>query len=262
MRVPDPTSVAANKAARQHDQGIDGRRLLFAFVLILILAAVAGLVTSLVVNAIDPAWKATIDFTVLVVAEVYAAILVSLLLAFGGWTGVRERLAFRYTGWRDLRMSLGVLALTLGAASLIYLLLSPFIGPLPSVVLKIWRTSTDLPRLPAADVLALLLIVIRAPFLAPLTEELLFRGALYGWVRQRLAALPSILLITVIFTAVRTAFSLATVALTLPIDLLGNFTFTWVRERTGSTLNTFVMHATYETLRLVVALVFVSQHIR
>lgn len=264
MSLHKEASADADKAARQQEHAVSGRRLLLALALILLLAGGGGLLTFLLVNAINPAWKASVDFVVLVVVLVYAAILTAILLAFGGWSGIRDRLAFRYTGGRDLGFSLGVLALTLSVATLIYLLLSPLIGPLPNTLLEIFRTSTDLPRLPSADAFALVLIVIRAPFLAPLSEELFFRGVLYGWVRQRVSARPSILLITVLFTAVLILISSSRSIwwLTLPIDLPGNLTITWVRERTRSTLNSFVMHMTYEAFRLGVAFVLVLQHIR
>ncbi len=263
MSVHHKASADADQATRQPEYVVSGRRVMLVFALILLLAGGGVLVTFVLVNAINPAWKASVDFVVLVTALAYAAILAAILLAFG-WSGIRDRLAFRYTGWRDLGFALLVLALTLGVAILIYLLLSPLIGPLPHTLLSIFRTNTDLPRLSTASVLALVLIVIRAPFLAPLAEELLFRGALYGWVRRRMTALPSILLISVLFTAVFLFISSSRSLwwLTLPIDLPGNLTFTWVRERTKSTFNSFVMHMTYEACRLAVAFVLVSQHIR
>jgi membrane protease YdiL (CAAX protease family) len=264
MSIRHKASTDADQALRQPEPLVSGRRLLLMLALILLLAAGEVVVTVLLVNVVNPAWKASVDFVVLVTALVYAAILAGILLAFGGWSGVRDRLAFRFTGGRDLGFALLVLALTLSGATLIYLLLSPLIGPLPQTLLSIFRTNTDLPRLPTASVLALVLIVIRAPFLAPLAEELLFRGALYGWVRRRMTALPSILLISVLFTAVFLLISSSRSLwwLTLPIVLLGNLTFTWVRERTRSTFNSFVMHMTYEACRLAVAFVLVSQHIR
>jgi len=264
MSLHKEASVDANKATRQPEPLVSSRRLLLTLALILLLVAGGVLVTFLLVNAINPAWKTSQDLVVLLVALVYTAVLAAILLAFGGLSGVRDHLVFRYTGGRDLGLSLFVLVLALSVAILIYLLLRPLIGPLPHTLLSIVRLNTDLPRLPTASAFALVLIVIRAPFLAPLSEEWLFRGILYGWVRQRVSALASILLISVLLTVVLLLFSFSRSFwwLTLPIDLPGNLAITWVRERTRSTLNSFVMHMTYEAIRLGVAFVLVLLPLR
>src|SRR5215467_12768813 len=107
---------------------VSGRRLLLALALILLLAAGVGTLTFIIVRAINPAWMASVDFVVLLVAEVYASVFAALLLAFGGWAGVRERLAFRYTGRRNLVLALGVLVLLKSVSILFYVLLSPILG--------------------------------------------------------------------------------------------------------------------------------------
>jgi membrane protease YdiL (CAAX protease family) len=242
---------------------VSGRRLLLAIAFMLLLAAGAGTPTFIIVRAINPAWMVTVDFVVLVVAEIYASVVAALLIAFGGWTEMRGRLAFRYTSGRDLLLALGVLVLARCVGILGYVLLSPILGSPQSSLLQELRLTTDLSRLSSADALALGLIVIRACLLSPLAEELLFRGALFGWVRRRLPALSTILLVTVPFAAIHTyvPFSLQT---QLPLFFnifLGGIAVAWVRERTGSSLNTFVMHAVNNSLMLVVAYMFVAQQI-
>jgi membrane protease YdiL (CAAX protease family) len=239
----------------QQAQLVSGRRFLLAIVLILFLTGGGGILTFLIVRMINPAWIATVDFVVLLVAEGYGFILVALLLAFGGWGGVRERLALRYTSGRDLLLALGVLVLTRGVLILIYLLLSPIVGPLPSTLLQELRHFTDLSRLSSADALSMSLIVVRACLLAPLGEELLFRGALFGWLRRRLSAKYTILSTALLFalTALSVLFALAIFVDGLAIG--------WVRERTGSTLNVAVMHVLNNTLMLGIASMLVAQHL-
>jgi CAAX protease family protein len=264
MIIQNKERTHPREAPGQQNHLVSGRRLLLALALILLLAGGIGTLTFFIVRAINPAWMASVDFVVLVVAEVYASVLAALLLAFGGWAGVRERLAFRYTGGRDLLLALGVLVLLLSVGMLVDVLLSPILGGSPlSIRLQELRLTTDLSRLSSADALALGLIVIRACLLSPLAEELVFRGALFGWVRRRLPALPTILLTSVLFSATHTyvPFSLQ-VQLPLFSDIfLGSIVVAWVRERTGSSLNTFVMHAVNNSLMLVVAYMLVAQQI-
>lgn len=263
MNIQNKERKQSREVPGQQQNLVSGRRLLLAIALILLLAAGVGTLTFIIVRAINPAWMASVDFVVLVVAEVYASVIAALLLAFGGWAGVRKRLAFRYTGGRDLVLALGVLVLLQSVSILVYVLLSPILGSPQSTLLQELRLTTDLSRLSSADALALGLIVIRACLLSPLAEELVFRGALFGWVRRRLPALPTILLTSVLFSAIHTyvPFSLQVQLPLFSGIFLGSIALAWVRERTGSSLNTFVMHAVNNSLSLVVAYILVAQQI-
>lgn len=264
MTIRNEERKQSREAPGQQQHLVSGRRLLLALALILLLAAGVGTLTFMIVRAINPAWMASVDFVVLLVAEVYASVLAALLLAFGGWARVRERLAFRYTGRRNLLLALGALVLGWIVVGLVNVFLSPKLSGSPqSILLQVLPVSPDLPSLSSADVLATGLIAIRACVLSPLGEELVFRGALFGWVRRYLPSLPTILLTAVIFAPIHTS-----VPFSLTRELPGYLTISlegiilaWVRERTGSSLNTFVMHAVNNSLALIVAYVFVSQHI-
>ena len=50
------------------------------------------------------------------------------------------------------------------------------------------------------------LSLLRACLVAPLAEELLFRGALFGWLRRRLPAWPAILVSAALFWVVIAGF--------------------------------------------------------
>lgn len=242
MSLPHITSP--DIASRQQEQPVSGWRLLLAVVLMLILSGIVGIVTWGIVQAVAPAWTATVDFVVLVVAEVYAAVLAALLLAFGGLAGARAQLGLRFTSGRDLLQGLGIDLLALLGAVLLYGLLTPLFGPPLSIAVPVLKSVTDVTRLPGADVLTLVLIFGRVFLLVPFAEELFFRGALYGWMRRHLPALPTILLTAVFFGLEHTVpgMPLPKLFFLFPLAFVYGIATGWVRERTGSTLNTTVMH--------------------
>jgi membrane protease YdiL (CAAX protease family) len=253
MNLPTPTHPAT--ASKPHDHPVSGWRLLLALTLILVLGAGVGILTWWIVQTISPSWPTTVDFVVLVVAEVYAAVLGALLLAYGGLSGVRDQLGLRFTSGRDLLQAVGLGVVTLFAAVLCYALLTPIFGPPLTIALPVLKSVTDVTRLPHADLLTLALIFGRVFVLVPLAEELFFRGALYGWLRRYLPALPTILLTAVLFGFEHTVWGMPMPRLffLVPLAAVYGIALGWVRERTGSTLNTAVMHVVGDAALLVVA---------
>jgi membrane protease YdiL (CAAX protease family) len=221
----------------------------------LLLGGGTGLVTWGIVQRVSPSWTATVDFVVLEVAEAYAAVLGALLLAFGGWSGVRGQLGLRFTSRRDLLQALGIDLLCALAAVLVYVLLTPLFGSPLSLSRPVLKAVTDVTRLPQADLLTLVLIFGRVFLLVPLAEELFFRGALYGWLRRHQRALPTILITAVLFGFEHTAWGLPMPSLffLVPLAFTYGVGIGWVRERTGSTLNSAVMHVVVDAALLVVA---------
>jgi membrane protease YdiL (CAAX protease family) len=253
MRLPSTT--APDIASRQQEQLVSGWRLLLAIVLMLVLSGVVGLVTWGIVQVIAPGWTATVDFVVLVVAEVYAAVLGALLLTFGGLAGARSRLGLRFTSGRDLLAALGINLLALLGAILLYGLLTPLFGSPLTIAVPVLKSVTDVTRLPGADLLTLVLIFGRVFVLVPLAEELFFRGALFGWIRRHLPPLPTILLTAVLFGLEHTVPGLPIPSLffLFPLAFVYGIAVGWVRERTGSTLNTTLMHWVVDAGLLTVA---------
>lgn len=232
---------------------VGGWRLLLALVAWIALSAASGVATWTVLNAVAPAWSAATDGPVLViVAEVYLALVVALTLAFGGLAGLRDRLGLRPAAPRDLLLALVVWALCWVAIALAYVALTPILGPPRDVMLLLLRFGSDMSRLPDAGPFALGLIVVRACLLAPLAEELLFRGALFGWVRRYLPAIPTILLTAALFAGIHM------MPLLLPVTFLFGVAAGWVRERTGSTTPFFVMHIVNNLSMLTIACVLVA----
>jgi membrane protease YdiL (CAAX protease family) len=242
-------------ASKPHDHQVSGWRLLLAVGLMLVLGAGTGIVTWWIVHSISPSWIATVDFVVLVVAEVYAAVLGALLLAFGGVAGVRDRLGFRFTSGRDLLQGIGLNVVALLVAVLFYVLFTPIFGSPLIIAIPVLKSVTDVTRLPHADMLTLALIFGRVFLLVPLAEELFFRGALYGWLRHYLPAVPTILVTAVLFGFEHTAWGVPMPRLffLVPLAFVYGIAVGWVRERTGSTLDTAVMHVMVDAALLIVA---------
>src|SRR5439155_1678963 len=83
-------------------------------------------------------------------------------------------------------------------------------------------------------------------------EELFFRGALYGWMRGRFPALVAIPVSAMIFAGAHVIIPL------MPTLFVFGLGAAWIRERTGSTLNSFAMHATQNTFAVAATYLLVS----
>lgn len=234
---------------------VSGRRLLLAIALMVALGAGCGIVTWSVAHAINPSWITSVDFVVLVVAEVYASVIGALLIAFGGPIGLRDRLGFRFTSRRDLLQALGVDLLCVIGLVVVYVLFSPVFGPPLTTAIPALKAVTDVTRLPSADPFTLILIFVRVFLLVAPAEEMLFRGALYGWIRRYLPATPTILLTAVLFGFEHTVpgMPMPTMFFLVPLGFVFGVGAGWVREHTGSTLNTAVMHVLVDATLLLVA---------
>jgi membrane protease YdiL (CAAX protease family) len=223
--------------------GVSGWRLLLALALWGVIASAVVAATALVARLLVPGWAAhhRPDVSSILLAAIYMALLAALLLAFGGTAGLRDRLCFRFTSVLDLAGALGVWlsALVVGGAAT--QVLAPLLGQPRSNAESLLRQSFD--------PLFVALVVPTVCLLAPLGEELLFRGALFGWLRRRLPAPPAILLTAAVFAAAHLLPPL------FPLLFVFGLGAGWVRERTGSTLNSLAMHVAQNTFA--VALTYV-----
>ena len=211
-----------------------------------VLGAAAGTATWIGLRTLAPGPVSTDLLLVGVVAAVYLALPVALMLVFGGPTRAAARLRFSATPVRDLALGVGGFVAAWGAAALLYPILSPVLGPPQDAGRVLLRIGSDYGRLADAGPLTFGVIVLRVCALSPLGEELLFRGALYGWLRQRLPAAPTILITAVLFAAVHQSLLL------LPLAMAVGIGAGWVRERTGSVVPCVVGHFVQNVLVLVV----------
>jgi membrane protease YdiL (CAAX protease family) len=245
--IPAPTSTGSQ---------VTGRQLATALGLWICLAAVLGTTTILGLRLLAPDWDRTIGPTVVVVAEVYGALAAALILVCGGWTGLRERLAFRFTSWQDLGLSVGLFGVWVASSVACYSVLALVLRwSARHTLISLFSIATDMSRLGAASAVSLLFIILRAGLLAGIGEELLFRGALYGWLRSRWSARVAIAWTTVAFTAVHG------VPIVFPAVILFGLLSGWLRERTGSTLNTLVLHVLGDASMLAAAWILTLRHV-
>jgi len=129
-------------------------------------------------------------------------------------------LGFRTVGWRPLLFgTLGTTAVSIAVSQ---------IGLEPQGVKQAMRIAQE----PAAFLLSLALLA----GLAPLVEELVFRGLLYGWLESRWGAGLAFIVSSLAFAAAHV--EPAHALLVLPLGLL----FGWLRWRTGSLWPSLVAH--------------------
>lgn len=108
---------------------------------------------------------------------------------------------------------------------------------LPSVSSVISEIATT----PGRTVLAILVIGV----LAPLVEELIFRGLVYGYVEGRWGGIAALIVSTLLFGAAHV--EPIHVALVLPIGVL----LGWIRRRTGSLWPAIAAHVANNTVAVV-----------
>lgn len=148
--------------------------------------------------------------------------LVAALLAVSplGAAGGALALGLRRIGWRPV-------VLAVAGTTLLSFIVSQ-LGVQPEGV----RQVTDAVRDPSVVGPTLVVLAV----LAPLVEELVFRGLLYGWVAGRWGPLAAFIASSLAFAAAHA--EPAHVVLVLPLG----FWFGWLRWRTNSLVPTIVAH--------------------
>ena len=215
--------------------------LLWAALLVLVVGA-----TVLTSRLTARAWAAAHqpDVLAILLVEAYLTLLVALLLAFGGTTGLRSRLDFRRTSPQHVFLALATWLGALAGGLILTMLLVPLVGQPQS------NTATLLSR--SFDPLFIVLVVPTVCLLAPFCEELLFRGALLGWLGRWMPVPAAIVVTAVIFAG---AHLLPTL---FPVFFVFGLAAAWIRAVTGSTFNSFVMHATQNTFAVTVTYLYLT----
>lgn len=140
-------------------------------------------------------------------------------------------LGFRRTGWRPIVLgSLGALVVSVAVTR---------IGIEPEGM----KQAMEIARTPALFMASLAVMA----GLAPLVEELVFRGLLYGWVAGRWGTIAAWIVSSLAFAAAH--FELAHIILVLPLGLW----FGWLRRRTDSIWPSLVAHMANNGLAVVAA---------
>ncbi len=129
-------------------------------------------------------------------------------------------LGLRKAGWRYAVFgALGTLALSVAVSS---------VGPQPEGMKQVIELAQDPGKLlPSLFAFALL---------APVVEELIFRGLLYGWIEGRWGSRVALVVSSLAFAAAH--YEPAHILLVLPLGFL----FGWLRRRTNSLAPSLVSH--------------------
>jgi membrane protease YdiL (CAAX protease family) len=226
---------------------VSGRRLLLSLGVWAGLLVAVGGGTVLWARFLSGGWAAghRADVGAALIAEAYVTLLVALLLAFGGPAGLRDRLRFRFTSIGDLAVALALWVVALVVGGLVTAALTPVFGEPQSNTVTLLRQSFD--------PLFVGLIVPTVCLLAPACEELLFRGALFGWLAGYVPVPLAIVVTAAVFAG---AHLLPTL---LPVLFVFGLAATLVRAQTGSTLNSFAMHATQNSFAVLATYALLSQ---
>ncbi len=224
-----------------------GRRLLLSLAAGAGAALLTGMATARALDMLTSVGPSTT--AAVIIAEVYVCMAVALLAAFGRSRNGREHVlalrrppvravSFGAAAWIGAYLAAGVLYLAAGAVGF----------RSQSVVDILLGVGADGGRLAGASAALTALILLRVCLLVPLAEELLFRGALYTWLRSRLSAGW-----TIGITA--TGFGLMhQMPAFIPLAILVGVAAGWIREKTGSTVVPILMHALQNVAVVLVSL--------
>jgi hypothetical protein len=209
---------------------VTGKRVLLALALWLFAAVVIGAATVFAARGNDAA-----AVTAIVVSEVYTLLIVALAIVFRPRTAE----ALGLVGCR--RADVGLAFAACGGAYLLTAAIQSAAGPWPwsSSIAILKAMGSDDGRLATAGPAVAAIIIIRACLLAALGEEALFRGVLYTWLRRRLRASAAIPVTAAAHAAIHGFPAI------LPLAFILGLGFGWVRERSGSTVPTIIVHAVH-----------------
>jgi hypothetical protein len=180
MRRPAPKPPSAlrplqrKEGAASEQQPIPGVRLAAAVAARIALSLAAGVATMITGLEAAPRLH-TNTLAVIIVTEVYVLLIVSLLAASGGWSAAVQTFGLRVQ--RCVVLAGVLLAGALSVAALVGYAVVGAWAPLVEELVWVGRDGGWLGSLAPATTA----VTLRGTLLAALGEELLFRGALFGW---------------------------------------------------------------------------------
>jgi hypothetical protein len=224
---------------------VSGWYLLATIAIGAVASAAVGTATYYAVHSLVPSTNSSVT-TQFIVAEVYGALTLTLVLAFNPFW--QPPIALRFTSIRDLGLALIAWVAIVASSLIVYLLLRPVAGSLPDCTRRILTVATDAKRLQGQPASAWAIAIPRGCLLVPLFEELLFRGLLLEWLRKRFTNSSAIVVSAVLFAAMHAY------PIVMPYTFLSGLFTGWVRIKTGSTFNTLIMHVLNNVLFLYLGL--------
>jgi len=171
-----------------------------------------------------------LTISVATIASMPPATFVLFLAAWRADCSVTDYFALTWPARRDLLIGIAIVVVLLPLGDLTSYLTGHEI--VPAAVVDAYKTARA-----SGHVLTLAFALV---VIAPLMEELLFRGFLFrGYAASRLGVVGAILLTSVIWASMHIQYDIFYI---LQIVVLG-CVFGWVRWRSGSTLLTIILHA-------------------
>jgi membrane protease YdiL (CAAX protease family) len=160
-----------------------------------------------------------------IVATVWGFLLIPLIIALAAMRGggIRKLLAI------DFRVPLKPMLLAIGFVVLVAFVQGWIAEMYPSI-----QQLFGLPR----DPLAVGLSAVAVMILAPIGEELVFRGFLYTAFRERWGFAPSLIVVSVLFSAMHFEPSMMYPMLVMPLA----FVLGWLREKSGGIFAPVLLH--------------------
>jgi membrane protease YdiL (CAAX protease family) len=96
----------------------------------------------------------------------------------------------------------------------------------------------------SSSVVSTIVMLVLVAVVAPIAEELLFRGVVYRWIAERFGMWTGLLVSSLIFSCVH-----GILALILPLFVVGCL-LAWLYEKSGSVLPCIVMHGVFNGMML------------
>ena len=175
-------------------------------------------------------------------------IIQDLIIVGGAWlfSVVRYHVGWERLGLRQFDVAFGcLLSAALFALSyairICYVIVAMLLGLQLQPQQVIERLDTSVTGFP--------LTFLAAAILAPVAEEIFFRGFLYGGLRRRIGVIGAMIASTVFFTALHFSIDVF-----IPLFFLGLF-LAWLYEKTGSLYPGIILHASNNALALIALLI-------
>ncbi len=180
-----------------------------------------------------------------------SAILGWIAVVVGTWLWLRFRRAWHPTWMTGHRPRSGWLAGLIGAGGALggFLLVQLVVG------LLVWLTGQEPPEQEIFDLMGdpavALVLGLIAVFVAPVVEEIIFRGVLQDVLARRWPWQAAALVQSAIFSAIHIE-TLASPPMFLALGLLG-YLFTWLRRWTGSLIAPIIAHLVFNAISMLLA---------
>ena len=167
-----------------------------------------------------------------------------LIIVVGAWlfSVMRYRVGWERLGLRKFDVAFGCL---LSAAMFALSYAIRFVYAFVAVLLGLQLSPQQVIERLDTSVTGFPLTFLAAAVLAPVAEEIFFRGFLYGGLRRRIGVIGAMIASTLFFTALHFSIDVF-----IPLFFLGLF-LAWLYEKTGSLYPGILLHASNNALALI-----------